>query len=134
MINALRHRGLWLAIGWGLITVTWIGSLLPARDLHLIRDVPDKLQHASMYFVMSLWFAGVYARHSLPRIGLAFFLMGCAVELAQGVFTATRQMDWRDVVANSVGIAIALAVAYLGASGWAARVERVLAGRRVAGD
>jgi VanZ family protein len=126
MTAPLRYRAVWLAVGWALVAGTWIGCLLPARDLHAISRIPDKLQHAATFFVLTLWFAGLYARRALPRIGLAFFLMGCAIELAQGAFTTTRDMDWRDAVADGVGILVALAVAYAGAAGWAERVERKL--------
>jgi VanZ family protein len=54
---------------------------------------------------------------------LALVLMGCAIEVAQGTLTSTRQMDVYDALANSVGVAVALVVALAGASRWPYFVE-----------
>jgi VanZ family protein len=126
MIAGIRFRRTWLLLGWLLILAAWVGSLMPAHILHPVARIPDKVQHAAVYLSMTLWFAGLYPKRVLWRIALAFFLMGCAVEVAQGVFTSTRDMDWHDVIANSTGIVLAVTIASVGLAGWAAWLERAL--------
>jgi VanZ family protein len=126
MIAGIRYRRTWLLLGWLLILAAWIGSLLPAQVMHPVGRIPDKVQHAAVYCAMTLWFAGLYPKRALWRIAVAFFLMGCAVELAQGAFTSTREMDWHDVVANSAGIVLAVTIAGAGLAGWAVWLERAL--------
>jgi VanZ family protein len=86
--------------------------------------LPDKVEHAIAYLLVTLWFVGLYPKTSLWRIVLAFFLMGCAIEVLQGTVTTTREMDVRDVLANSIGIGAAALIALMGGAGWAAWVER----------
>jgi glycopeptide antibiotics resistance protein len=73
--------------------------------------------------LLTLWFTGVYPRSSYWRIGLGMLLLGVSVEIAQGAMQFGRQMDPRDVLANSLGILVGLALAWIGIGGWAQRIE-----------
>jgi VanZ family protein len=124
LIAGLRHRAGWLIVGWLLIAAVFITCLLPAPAIRTVAVLPDKVEHALAYFAVTLWFVGLYPKNSLWRIVLAFFLMGCAIEILQGTVTTTREMDVHDVFANCVGIGAAAAMALLGGAGWAAWIER----------
>jgi hypothetical protein len=125
--EGLRYRRSWLAGGWALIAFVIVICMLPAPVIAPIaRFLPDKLEHAIAYFVLTLWFSGLYPKGSLWWIALALVLMGCAIEIAQGTFTSTRQMDVNDALANFVGVAVALVLALAGASRWPYGVEALL--------
>jgi glycopeptide antibiotics resistance protein len=49
--------------------------------------------------------------------------LGVSIEIAQGVMPFGRQTDFRDVIANSLGIATGLTFALVGVGGWAQRIE-----------
>lgn len=119
----LRLAPVWAAVGYVGVALALALSLWPGGaplPVHLW----DKIQHGAGYALLTLWFTGLYPRDRYLRIGLACFLLGAAIEALQG-FTETRSMDARDLVANSVGISTALALAYFAFGGWAQRVERL---------
>lgn len=119
---SLPHKRTWLIVGWTLVLVIVVGSLIPhVPDLGA--HVNDKVEHFSAYFGLTLWFCGLYVRREQWRVALTFFAMGGGLELAQGFFTTTRTMDWHDLLANSTGIVCALLLARLGLDGWARWIE-----------
>jgi VanZ family protein len=123
----LRHRRVWLVIGWIFVVGAVLASLMPSHNLPAT-GVNDKLEHAFAYTVMALWFAGVYPRSRYFVIGLGLFVLGVGIEWAQGAMNLGRYSDFRDVLANTTGIALGLALALAGLGGWAQRLE-ALAGR-----
>jgi VanZ family protein len=118
----LRHPWVWLGLGWLFIVCAVITSLVPGQKLPPM-GVSDKLEHTLAYAMLTLWFTGVYPRASYVRIGLGMLALGVAIEIAQGAMPFGRQTDVRDVIANSLGIALGLGVALIGIGGWAQRVE-----------
>jgi len=121
----LVYRRLWLAgallIAGGIV----IGSLLPGPVVATV-GIDDKFEHAGAYFALTLWLAGLVVRRRYAWAALAAFALGAAMEAAQGLLTVTREAEGLDLVANCAGIALALALAYLGLGGWAGRLERLL--------
>ena len=101
-----------------------VASVWPSGETPDIAP-PDKLWHAVAYGSLTLWFCGIYDRRRSLLIGASAFLLGVLVELAQS-FTATRQAEFLDLVANLVGIMLALLVARMGADRWCAMVESAL--------
>jgi VanZ family protein len=118
----LRHPWVWLGLGWTFIVCAIIVSLVPGQKLPQM-GVSDKLEHALAYTMLTVWFTGVYPRSSYVRIGLGMLMLGVAIEIAQGAMPFGRQTDFRDVIANSFGIAVGLGIALIGIGGWAQRVE-----------
>lgn len=119
----LPHGRALLVIGWLLIVLVVIGSLAPAGPAFEL-SLSDKARHFLGYFVLMLYFAGLYPRRRHALLAVAFFLMGAALELLQGAMTATRTMDLHDVGVNSGGIAAAFLLARLGLGDWARRLDR----------
>jgi VanZ family protein len=120
----LRFGRAWLLIGWAGVLAAVIASLWPG-GVPLPVTVWDKLQHGLGYFLLTLWFLGLYPRRKYLGIALACFALGLAIELLQGL-TATRSLEAADLAANTGGIVLALVLAYALLGGWAARVEQVL--------
>lgn len=118
----LRHPWVWLGLGWVFIVCAVVASLVPGQNLPHT-GVSDKFEHTVGYMLLTLWFTGVYPRTSYVRIGIGMFLLGIAIEIAQGAMPFGRQTDFRDVIANTLGIAAGIAVAMIGLGGWAQRIE-----------
>ena len=129
---AVRHPRLWLVMGWMLVAGCLYVSLMPARSLPHT-GVSDKVEHAAVYAVLSLWFAGLYPRSRYIVIGIGLFIMGVGVEFAQGAMHLGRQSDYRDVIANTVGIVCGLVLAALWLGGWVVRIDGGTRGRETIG-
>ena len=128
MTLPLRFRRTWLIIGWILVLIAIYGSLT-GNDFLAGSGVNDKFMHAGTYATLSLWFAGIYPRSRYLVIAVGLFALGFSMELLQGWMRHGRMRDMHDVFANTLGIAIGLAVATWWLGGWAQRLERLLARR-----
>ena len=118
----LRHPWVWLGLGWLFVALAITASLVPGQklpDTHM----SDKWQHALGYTLLTLWFTGIYPKASYWKVGGAMLGLGITIEIAQGLMPFGRQMDIRDVGANSIGIVIGLMLALIGVGGWAQKIE-----------
>ncbi|MGH8177288.1 MAG: VanZ family protein [Steroidobacter sp.] len=122
MLLPLRHPRTWLVIGWAMIALAVLASLLPGQKLP-VTGINDKFEHALAYTVLALWFAGIYPRSRYLIIGIGLVLLGIAIEWAQGAMSLGRQSDFRDVIANTGGIALGLTLAMTWLGGWAQRID-----------
>jgi VanZ family protein len=105
-----------------------IGSVLPDRTLDRLLhglDVPDKIEHVASYFLLMIWFAGLYSRRSYAVIALTLAALGAALEVVQGQL-GYRTFDLLDLLADVVGIGGAWLLAATLLEGWCYRVERFL--------
>jgi VanZ family protein len=110
--GALRRfdrPGLWLGLwlfGWVLCVVL---SLIHPPQLGV--DVPDgdKVGHFLAYGLLSAWAVWLFpAWRAQGAAALALVALGVAREFAQGAWTTDRMMDWRDALADAVGVALGL--------------------------
>jgi VanZ family protein len=110
MRHLLVHKYLYLslAILWTLgIAFLCLASF---NELPTIKiSGADKYVHFILHFGFTgLWFlylekqSGVIKR-ALVKSASASFVYGIVIEIAQELFTTTRQADWHDVLANSSG-------------------------------
>lgn len=106
MSGGLRHRRLWLSL--------WIAGMLLGVYLSL-RPVPaatpvlphlDKLVHAGGYAALAAFAACLYAGPARLRALAGVWLLGAAIELAQGLLPTGRMMEAADLLANSLGIGL----------------------------
>ena len=125
MTLPLRFRRTWVVIGWALVALAIYGSLT-GNAVVTHSSINDKVMHAGTYATLSLWFAGIYPRSRYAVIAAGLFGMGITMELLQGVMREGRMKDVHDVMANTLGIGIGLAVATWWLGGWAQRLERLL--------
>jgi VanZ family protein len=118
----LRFPWLWLAVGWVLAAGVGVGSLMPS-DVLVVVSAFDKLLHAGSYFVLMMWFAGVYEARRYVPIALVLIAAGLGLDVLQ-MFTETRTFSVFDVLANCLGVVAGLVLAWLGIGGWCLRLER----------
>ena len=123
--SRLRLARLWWALGWALVIYITISCLEPPRyvpNLH----VNDKLEHAGAFFGLTLWFGGLVRRERYPVVALLMLLFGAGIEVAQGLMGLGREADVRDFVADSVGVAVALVLLYVGLGSWTRWLEQLI--------
>ncbi|MEM8984292.1 MAG: VanZ family protein [Pseudomonadota bacterium] len=125
---ALRWPLLW-ASGGILLSAYVIYGALTRITLFVPTTIWDKASHALAFFVLTVWFSALTPRRRLLQLALAMLVFGIAIEVAQS-FTATRQADVLDVVADVIGIAAGAGLAWLGLRRWALWAERIV-GRAV---
>ena len=116
---------IWWTAGWILVLFITISCLEPPRyvpNLHLW----DKLEHALAFFGLTFWFGGLVRRRAYPLLVLWMLLFGAGIEVAQGVMGLGRDADVWDWVADSVGVALATTLVYVGLGSWMFRIERLL--------
>ncbi|HOZ74082.1 MAG TPA: VanZ family protein [Flavobacterium sp.] len=102
------------AIGWTLLIA--VLCLVSFRKLPSIGiGGADKYIHVVFHFgFFVLWFLNFRRPDNfdkmMARVFLASLLYGIAIEVAQELFTATRHADLYDVMANTTGAFLAIAV------------------------
>jgi VanZ family protein len=121
----LRLKRLWLAIGAAMVLVILLGCLLPSHDLPKI-GVSDKLEHFLGFGGLAFWFGSIVVRADLPWVGFAVVAFGGLIEIVQGM--TGRDAEWLDWAADSVGVAIGMALVFTPLGQWArwfeARVQK----------
>lgn len=104
-LKPLRHSRWWLGL-WALaIAFVIVASLVPASELPRVPDGGDKVEHFLAYFLLAAAAVQLFAtRAMLLRSAVGLVMLGIGLEIAQGVFTSTRQMDPHDALANTLGV------------------------------
>ena len=87
-------------------------SALPS-DAWFVFSGIDKVVHASFYIIYSWLFIPVFMKNRTMNQSVFFtvisgFLYGVFIELMQHFVFTYRSADWRDVVANSIGLSIGI--------------------------
>ena len=120
----LRYPIAWALPGWGLLVFVAAGSVLPGA---VITGFPsaDKIVHMLSYFLLMIWFSGLYSRQRHVVIALIFITFGVLLEFLQTQLPY-RFFDPLDLVANTVGVALGLLLSLTLLAGWCQRIERVL--------
>ena len=86
----------------------WL-CLSPLDELPKVTLWDDKAEHAVAWFVLTG--TGLLLSHYRPRAIAAFAIgLGAAVEILQATMGFGRDGDWRDLVADTLGVALALAL------------------------
>ena len=101
-MNTLSRRPLWLAIGWSLVLVVTVLSLMPVQQLPEV-SYNDKIGHLLAYFSMMAWFGQIHERRPTPVFAL--LAMGALLEVLQG-WSGYRDMSGLDMLANAAGVAL----------------------------
>ncbi|MDF9393439.1 MULTISPECIES: VanZ family protein [Methylococcus] len=107
--NAYRYTPLWRCLGWTMVAVVVVLSLLPQLPQPPSVLGWDKAQHFLAYAVLTVWFCQCYSRHW--RWPAFFVALGGVLELLQG-FTGVRTTDPFDILANSIGVSIGLGLSF----------------------
>src|SRR5262245_19741802 len=123
--DRLRLAPLWWFAGWVLVAMVIYGSLSAPFPTTEIR-VSDKIVHFSAYCAMALWFSGLLERRRYPWIAGLLIALGGIIEILQGEMGFGRDADWRDFLANTLGVGLAVGLAYAGLGSWLRFIERRL--------
>jgi len=124
----LRYRKLWLLVGYLLIALVIFLSLT-SSPVEIDTDLPyqDKLLHALAYFLLTFWFMQIYhIRHHVFRWVIFFLCLGLLLEYLQG-FDSRRYSEVGDMLANALGVAVALVLSRTQLRFMLARLERYIA-------
>jgi len=122
-------RILW-GLGWVLVTLALVVCLVPGRELPQSFEFNDKVSHLVGHGALALYFAGLVPRRSWWKIFIGLLLFGVAIEIAQYFMHVGREGDARDVLANSSGVILGLALGWLGLARWPEFLAWVLGQRR----
>jgi VanZ family protein len=125
----LRHVRLWQVLSIALVVFVLVAAVTPvfwffdskAKAISWFQNV-DKWLHASTFLVLSVWFAGLFARRNYWLVVAGLLMFGGLLELLQYQI-GYRTADWFDMGANTVGIILGLSVSVAGLGGWGLRLE-----------
>ncbi|QKT03164.1 VanZ family protein [Ectothiorhodospiraceae bacterium 2226] len=107
----LRYMALWLALGWLFVLLVIYLSLTPSPPPSPGVPQGDKLGHFLVYAGLTGWFLQIYAaREAHLWIAGGFIALGILLEVLQGL-GGVRYFEWWDMVANTSGVLVALALA-----------------------
>ena len=108
----LRYFKLWLAIGYALMAFI-IYMSLTSKPIEIDLDLPymDKFFHALAYFLLMGWFTQIFhVQSQRVAFAIAFILMGAILEYMQS-FDPVRYYETEDMIANTLGVAVAVLMA-----------------------
>ena len=83
----------------------------------------NKVEHVGSYFILALWFTGMFARDRYWAVDSALLLLGASMEIGQYLMHMGRTADPYDMAANTAGVALGTVIAMLGTGGWTQRVD-----------
>ena len=110
-MHKFRYAKLWLTLGWLLVAAIIFLSLWPKPPQPFEFEQSDKLSHIIAYLILTLWFANIYPQRSTRlQMSIGFFVMGVCLEFLQGM-TQYRTFSYGDMLANGIGIFLALYLA-----------------------
>lgn len=92
---------------WGAIAFTFICAELPAESLPQL-ELWDKLQHFGAFFVLASLGAFAYPDRPFRTVGAGLAAFGVLIELVQALPFVHRDAEVLDVVADVIGITVAL--------------------------
>jgi VanZ family protein len=106
-LREFRRPALWLGLwlfGWALCVAL---SLVHPPSLGVDLPDGDKIGHFLAYGLLAAWAVWLFpSRRWQVAAALGLVALGVAMEFAQGALTSDRMMDWRDAVADTIGIAV----------------------------
>ncbi|MFK8060473.1 MAG: VanZ family protein [Polaribacter sp.] len=84
---------------------------MPTKSMPSFQGL-DKVYHFFAYFTLAIcWLFNFYKKNSLKyAIVISCIIYGIIIELLQGTLTDSRTADYKDVLANTLGILFALVI------------------------
>ena len=126
LLSRLRFPNLWLAVGYLLVMLVVVVSLMPHPPHIMQLRGHDKLGHFAAYVSLTFWFGQIYARARIRwTIALAFVVLGISLEYLQ-LASGYRTFEVADMGANAAGVLCALLLTQTPLSRCLALVERSL--------
>lgn len=112
IIKQLLERSAYLIAIIATIILTYL-SLSSLSELNVQIDVSDKILHGVAYLGLTiLWLFAVKKSHGSSKVkaivGLILVIFGIIIEVLQSTMPLNRHGDFLDVIANSLGVLLAL--------------------------
>ena len=95
----------------GVLVLSMFSFFTPGPDLPQGPDVSDKLEHAAIFMALAL--TGRLAGIRPGRLLAVLLAYAVATEVLQAVLPINRDGDWRDALADMIGVLIVLATELL---------------------
>jgi len=112
-----NKNSFWIAFSWTLL-ILFLSFKNPSNIPNIAIPNIDKVVHFMFYFVfVFLWYRYLFfikktkITHVFILV-LVAILLGILIEFGQGYFTVTRQADFFDVLANSLGSIVGVLVSF----------------------
>ncbi len=124
----LRYSRVWSVLGWTFLCIVIALSLLPGTapsNSAIATTLFDKAGHAILYFLLMVWFGGVYTQRWHVVVAIALVVQSAVLELIQARLPY-RSFDTMDLLANTGGILVGLLFSILLVAGWCLTVEKRL--------
>lgn len=103
----LKYHRTWVSIGFGMVVMLVMLSLMPAPPVPIAFEGSDKMEHFAAYALLMGWFMQIYEQPALrARIAFALMGLGFAIEILQGL-GGIRHFDYQDAAANATGVLLA---------------------------
>jgi|TARA_B110000977_G_scaffold130574_1_gene166484 VanZ family protein len=110
----LEDNAIYIAIFFT-ISIT-IGSLVKS-DFIVVKSisVSDKAYHLIAYFLLMLSWLYVFCKKETLQRNVKYIILGCIIfgiiiEILQGVITSYRTASYLDIVANTIGVLLAVVI------------------------
>ena len=112
-----------MLIGWLLVAGIIFASVIPDVRLAVLSSgMSDKIAHSFSYFLLMLWFSGLYMRRYQLVVAASVIVLGMLLEAIQWRLPY-RMFDPADLIANLIGVASGFIFAMLLSAGWCRRIE-----------
>ena len=112
--SLLEDNAIYIAIFFT-ISIT-IGSLVKS-DFIVVKfiSVSDKAYHLIAYFLLMLSWLYVFCKKETLQRNVKYIILGCIIfgiiiEILQGVITSYRTASYLDIVANTIGVLLAVVI------------------------
>tara|TARA_B100000780_G_C21126231_1_gene457059 strand:+ start:7603 stop:7968 length:366 start_codon:yes stop_codon:yes gene_type:complete len=110
----LEDNAIYIAIFFT-ISIT-IGSLVKS-DFIVVKSisVSDKTYHLIAYFLLMLSWLNVFCKKETFQKNVKYVILGCIIfgiiiEILQGIITSYRTASYLDIVANTIGVLLAVVI------------------------
>lgn len=113
-IKNLLERKLFLYLSIFFTLLIMAGSLISIKNIVIIQaNNSDKYIHSFAYFILSIsWLLTLKEKnkktHVMFLMSSLILVYGIIIEVLQSILTENRQADFFDIIANSIGIIVAL--------------------------
>lgn len=112
--SLLEDNAVYIAVFFT-ISIT-IGSLVKS-DFIVVKSisVSDKVYHLIAYFLLMLSWLYVFCKKETLQRNVKYIILGCIIfgiiiEILQGVITSYRTASYLDIVANTIGVLLAVVI------------------------
>jgi len=118
----LKHRLFWFLFGWSFVVAVIVVSIYPVTAVALNVSWGDKAIHAAAYFLLMIWFSGLYERRHQIVVAAFVLALGFFLEMTQ-LRLPYRFFEPADLVANAAGVLAGLGLSLWFLAGWCQRIE-----------